>query len=99
MEKRLQLHELFLTFCDNVYFQEPENLKMRYPSIIYHPDVEDRKFASNGTYNLTDGYQVTVIDEDPDSLIRKQLRQMPLCVFVRSFRTEGLNHFIYTLYY
>lgn len=99
MGTRLQLHELLLTFADNVYFQPPENVKMQYPAIIYHPDIEARKFAGNSTYDLRDGYLVTIIDQAPDSLVREAFRRLPLCSYNRSFRTDGLNHFIYTLYY
>lgn len=99
MDRRLQLHELLLTFADNVYFQEPERQGMVYPAILYQPDYEYRTHANNATYGLVDRWQVTIMDEDPDSAIRQRLRMLPLCVFDRHFRTSGLNHFIYSLYY
>lgn len=99
MGTRLQLHELLLTICDNVYFQPPENVKMRYPAILYEPQDEDRMFAGNNTYGLTDGYEVTIIDQDPDSPVRQKFRWTFNCSFTRLLRAEGLNHFLYTLYY
>lgn len=100
MERRLELSQFLHTLCDNIYYQPPENITMKYPCIVYESDFEDRKHANNSTYNLRDRWQVTVIDQDPDSDIRKALRNSPLMLsFDRSFRTEGLNHFIYSLYY
>lgn len=99
MDRRLELSQYLGTFCDNVYYQPPENVKMKYPAIVYFPDFEDRTHANNDTYNLKDRYQVTIIDRDPDSPIRMAFRRSRLCSFSRSFRTEGLNHFIYSIYY
>lgn len=100
MATRLKLHEHLKSLCDNVYFQEPENVKMQYPAIVYNPNGEQRKFANNGTYGLVDGYDVTIIDRDPDSPVRHAFRMLlPLTDFDRAFRTDGLNHFQYTLYY
>lgn len=99
MERRLELSELLHTFCDNVYYQPPENIQMRYPAIVYVPDQEDRKHANNGTYDIRDRYQVTIIDQNPDSPTRMALRMSNLCSFARAYRVDGLNHFVYSLYY
>jgi hypothetical protein len=42
---------------------------------------------------------VTVIDRDPDSLIPDMVADLPSSSFNRGFKTEGLNHSIYTLFY
>lgn len=99
MERRLKLSEFLHNFCDNVYFQPPENIQMAYPAIVYSPDSENRMHANNDTYDIKDRYQVTIIDSNPDSPIRMAFRRSPFCSFSRSFRTDGLNHFIYSLYY
>lgn len=99
MDRRLELSTYLHTFTNNVYFQPPENVSLKYPAIIYHPDFEDRKHANNDTYTIQDRWLVTIIDQDPDSDIRKEFRKSPKCNFNRSFRTSGLNHFIYSLYY
>lgn len=99
MERRLKLSDFLHTLCDNVYFQEPENIQMQYPAIVYHPDSENRRHANNDTYHLTDEYQITIIDPDPDSPIRKAFRRAPMVSFVNSFRRDGLNHFVYSMYY
>lgn len=99
MDRRLELHAKLLTVCDNVYFQPPSNVKMRYPCIVYSPSSEDRNHANNNTYHINDAYQITIIDPNPDSIIRQSLRVLPLISFNRHASTEGLNHFYYTLYF
>lgn len=99
MERRLELSQFLHTFCDNVYFQPPENVQMKYPAIVYTPVDENRKHANNDTYDIVDEYQVTIIDRDPDSPIRMAFRRSRLCSFSRSFPADGLNHFIYSLHY
>lgn len=69
---------------------------MQYPAIVYEPSGEIRRHANNDTYSLDDEYQVTIIDPDPDSPLRKAYRMLPGVSFDRMFRTEGLNHFVYT---
>ena len=99
MDRRLSFNALLRTFCDNVYFQPPENLRMKFPALVYEPDYEHREHADNKAYTLVDRYLLTVIDPDPDSELRHKVRMLPMCVFIRSFQTEGLNHFNYSLYY
>lgn len=83
----------------NVYFQEPENLTMKYPCIVYHVDEEKVKFADNSPYNIMTRYQVTIIDEDPDTIIREKVRLLPRCLFARRMVVSKLNHYIYSLYF
>ena len=97
--RRLQLHNLLLTFCPNVYFQEPKNTSMQYPAIVYKGDDELRDHANNGTYSLNDGYELIVIDKDPDSPLRHKIRTLPKISFDRRYVGDGLNHFVYSLYY
>lgn len=82
-----------------VYFQPPENLKIEYPCIVYNLDRENPRYADDRPYTFDQSYSVTVIDRDPESPIPKRIRELPLCRFNRVFRTENLNHFVYTLYY
>lgn len=91
------LKELFGS--TNVYFQPPPNVQMQYPAIVYHLDGEDAKFADNRPYSRTKLYQVTVIDRNPDSEIPDRLAELPMCSFERFFVADGLNHFVYTLYF
>jgi hypothetical protein len=98
-QPRSQLHQILKTFTTNVYFQPPNELTMKYPAIVYHRDFADSKFANNKTYANTKRYQVTIIDEDPDSEIPDKVAALPMCTFSRFFAVDGLNQDIYDLYF
>lgn len=101
MAPRLQLQSRLeaLLGTRNVYFQPPENLKMKYPCIVYSRDTADTKFAGNNPYRYTKRYQVTVIDQDPDSLIPDKVAALPMCAHNRFFTADNLNHDVFTLFF
>lgn len=84
---------------DNVYFQAPENIMMKYPCILYQVDNVKEEYANNEVYLDKERYQVTVIDPDPDGILRKKVKLLSLCRFSRHFRADNLNHYVYNLYY
>lgn len=102
MERRLDLQtklEELAGTGGNVYFQPPENLKMSYPAIVYNRDYQNTRFADNLPFHRTLRYQVTVIDQNPDSPILPKVAEMPLSTFVRHFTTDNLNHDVYNIYF
>ena len=102
MASRLDLHEELceLLGSRNVYFNPPEDMKMKYPAIRYSLSGVDLARANNGIYRSTNQYSLTVIDEDPDSTIfLKLLSHFQMCSLGRPYPAEGLNHFPLTLYY
>ena len=99
MGQRLELQTLLKTMCPNVYFQPPENLVMKYPCIVYHRDYANTEFADGLPYSRTKRYQVTIIDEDPDSEIPNEVAKLPMCVFDRFFTADNLNHDVYRLFF
>jgi hypothetical protein len=98
--QRLKLQTILenLLGSDQVYFQPPENVKMQYPAIVYFRDRAVTRHADNLKYMDHTMYEVTVIDRDPDSTISEKVRSLPKCSFERSFKQDGLNHDIYSLY-
>jgi hypothetical protein len=101
MANRLELHE---TLCKilgtrNVYFQPPESVSMKYPSIVYERNDEKNGFADNMLYIRKKRYKVTVIDKNPDSETPDRVLLLPTCVFDRHFTADNLNHDVYNLYY
>jgi hypothetical protein len=72
---------------------------MQYPAIVYQLDSADTQFADNKPYTYRKRYEVTVIDRDPDSKIPDRVAQLPMTVFNRFFAMNGLNHFVFTLYF
>ena len=101
MGSRLDLQTVLETVLgsSNVYFQPPETFKIPYPCIVYSRSDISAVFANGGPYIHHLQYQITVIDEDPDSLIPMRLADLPRCKFTRHYTMNNLNHDVYNLYY
>ena len=99
MGQRLELHAVLLEMCPNVYFQPPAGLVMSFPAIVYARDRAETAFAGNLPYRNTKRYQVTVIDQDPDSLIPDKVAQLPMTTFDRWFAANNLNHDVFDVYF
>lgn len=84
---------------DHCYFSPPASIELKYPCIIYNRTNDLDTFADNLHYQRSKRYTVTIIDEDPDSKIPDKLIELPYCSLDRNFVSDGLNHFVYTLYY
>lgn len=83
----------------NVYYQPPESLKMNYPAIVYARKTIDNSYANNSVYKQNYAYEITVIDKNPDSEIVNKVSRLPTCRFDRHFKSDNLNHDVFTLYY
>lgn len=101
MDRRLKLHEILVEKLGsrNVYFQPPASLKLKYPCIVYSRSGSKNIPADNLSYIHKKRYEVTVIDEDPDSEIPDRIEQLPRCSFDRWYTADNLNHYVFTLYY
>ena len=101
MSSRLDLHEDLkgILGSDNVYFQPPPNSLMHYPAIRYALDSFKFDHANNGKYRRFKRYKLTYIDADPDNeMVEKLLTELPFCSFDRHFKSDNLNHYIFTIY-
>jgi hypothetical protein len=99
MDRRPELGTILKRFCDHVYFQPPASVNMVYPAIRYQRERIDNVSANNGVYLQNVAYQVTVIDEDPDSEIVKNVSKLPKCRFNRHYTADNLNHDVFLIYY
>lgn len=101
MNRREALHEILCEALGsrNVYFQPPESIKMQYPAIVYSRDDIDNNFANNSVYMQSLAYSVTVIDSDPDSEVVDRVSKLPRCQYDRHYKSDNLNHDIFTIYY
>lgn len=99
MGQRLKLQSLLETFTENVYFQPPINVQLKYPCIIYKRDFADTKFADDKPYAHKLRYAITVIDPDPDSDIPNKIASMPLSLFNRFYTADNLNHDVFHVYF
>jgi hypothetical protein len=101
MAPRLELQAILVSLLGsgNVYFQPPPTLQMNYPCIVYNREDEDIRHANDMPYNRQKRYLVTVIDQNPDSLIPDKIAGLPLCEFNRFFTADNLNHDVYKLFF
>ena len=101
MAQRLELQSLLVDLLgsDNVYYQPPPSVQMKYPAIVYKKDDESTHHADNRPYKRAVQYQVTVIDEDPDSEIPGKVAALPTSRFNRFYTAESLNHNVYKLFF
>ena len=101
MATRLQLHEVL---CDilgtrQVYFQPPESVRMKYPSIVYSLERVDKRKADDTGYLKTRRYQVQYISRDPDNEVIDRLLDLPYSSFDRRFVVDNLYHDCVALYF
>ena len=99
VDRRLELHDLLESICEDVYFEPPTGKQLVYPCIIYTRDYSKIDRADNKPYIANTRYSVTVIDPDPDSEIVPKMEQLEKCSYDRHYSADGLNHDTFTLYY
>lgn len=101
MGTRRNLHEKLCEILGsrNVYYRPPEDVKMKYPCIVYDKDSESTDYADDIPYRRAIRYSVTVIDADPDSLIPSLVANLQTASFNRHYTSSNLNHDVYTLFY
>lgn len=100
-DRRLELHE---KLCDilgtrNVYFQPPEDIKIKYPAIVYGLSDIKSLYANGGVYLFGKKYEIIIIDKDPDSLLTDKVASLPTSHFVRPYQADNLNHWVFELFY
>ena len=97
-----ELHSLLQKneFEENVYFQPPSSVQMKYPCIRYERGDIFTRHADDMLYMYHDRYTVTVIDPNPDSPIPDiLLKHFRLIKIDRRYTADNLNHTVLTLYY
>jgi hypothetical protein len=103
MASRLQLQTLLESLFEegeeHVYFQPPPNIQMQYPCIVYKREASLNRYADDKKYLHSKRYQVTVIDRNPDTELSDKVEELPLCEFDRYFPADGLNHYVFTLFF
>ena len=100
MSDRLKLHALLLTMgCQNVYYQSPSNLCMKYPCILYTINKMESIHADDSVYNQSVSYLVTIISKDPDCDLIDKISKLSKCSFDRRFISDNMYHTIFNLYY
>lgn len=101
MRSRLELQKMLeeLLGTRNVYFQPPETLKMKYPCIRYKLSDVLVSHAEDVPYLMDKAYEMIYIDSDPDNKMFEKLASLPKCRFNRYYVADGLNCYVYKIYY
>lgn len=101
MSRRTELQTLLeeILGSKNVYFQPPDTFSMKYPAIVYSLNRIDKKSANDSSYIQKRSYTVTLIDKNPDSEFIDKISSLPLCQFDRPYKSDNLNHYVFTLYF
>lgn len=93
------LRDILGEHSENCYFSPPDKFKLKYPCIVYRLSSMESINADNIKYRALEGYDVTVMDHDPDSELRRKVFNLPYSAFNRSFTSGGINNWVFKVYY
>ena len=102
MDRRLKLQKILeeVLGSRNVYYQPPEEFKMKYPAIVYHPAQHFHAYANDRIAVTIRHYEICIIYTDPDTdLIDKLLKSFMMIRHDRHFVVDNLYHDVFSLYY
>ena len=101
MASRLELQKKLFEILrsNNVYFQPPSSIQMKYPAIVYSLNVINVASADNNAYKLDHSHMITLISQLPDNEVIDRLLMIPTCRFDRSYLSNNLYHYVFTLYF
>lgn len=101
MASRADLQVLLTSLIgsNNVYYQPPESIMLRYPCVVYRINKIQSIYADNIPYCMSTQYELTIMTRDPDSSLPKTILELVTARHERSFASDGLNHTIITLFY
>ena len=100
-DKRVKLHRIMqdLIGNNNVYFQPPESVKLKYPCIIYNLAKVSVVHADDKVYLMNPKYVIRYITLDADDNTRLALVRGLGVPIIQTYAKDGLYHYIYELYY
>ena len=101
LTRRQLFHEILCTALGsrNVYYQPPESIKMQYPAIVYSRNALEKVSADNTAYAIHQSYHVVLIDRQPDSPIVDNLIRLPYSRHQSTYKSDGMNHDAFEIYY
>lgn len=101
MASRLKLHSELVDILgsNNVYFNPPESVKMKYDAIRYKRTKIESIFANNSVYKQDNCYEIIAIYRNPDSDLPIKLSRLPKCSHDRQYKSDNLIHDVFTIYF
>ena len=84
-----------------IYFDPPEGTKLTYPCLLYEYAGYRTDYGDNIHYLRNRSYDLTFIDQDPDSLWPERMYDhfVPYCSPGKPYCADNLYHFPCTIYY
>lgn len=100
-DRRKELQTVLETILGsrNVYFQPPENFKMKYDCIVYKRDPRTNLHADNLVFGHRQGWTLTHISTSPVSPTVQALADLPTCRPEQSYVADNLYHNVYHIYF
>ena len=100
MSKRLELDAELKAFTDNLYYQPPSNIKLKYPCIIYNKNGIRTTYADDQIYKRHQQWQLMVIGTHPDDETAEQIMEhFEYCSINQYYTVDNLRHVTLTLFY
>jgi hypothetical protein len=103
MGQRLDLQTALeaIPTVEEVYFQPDQNVKLKYPCIVYERSSinVNAAHADDMKYWQMKRYSVTVIDRNPDSPIVDAVGERQYTELERFFIADGLNHTVFQTFF
>lgn len=84
---------------DEVYFQPPPSVKMKFPCIVVTRENDHVIRADNKRYVVAYRYSIQYIRRPYDTDICEKILELPYCSYDRFFTSDGLNHDNFVIYY
>ena len=99
-KRRVELNSLFKKIVPNVYFQPPENIKMKYPCIRYEFSNLDILHADNEKWLSTGvNYKVILITASQNPKAFDDIMSFKYCSFDHVIFSNGLYNYHFNLYF
>lgn len=99
MSRRKALDDQLRALCENVYYQPPASIKMKYPCFRYNLANIFAKEADNMGYIVLDRYTVIYITKDPDDEVpHRLLETIQKANYDRNYCLDGLYHHVFSIY-
>lgn len=101
--KSKQVEELINHFktvvgIPNVYYEPPEDVKMKYPCVRFQRRRFATQQADNINYIVHEQFEATLIYKAPDSpLPRRLLMSTSMCSHDRHYTAANLSHDVYII--
>lgn len=104
-DKRRELHDKIkaavsgIVSGDQIYYQPPEGFRLDYPCIVYEMTGVWDRFGSGKRFAGKRKYQMMLITRDPDCPAVEKLLGLTYTALDRTFTTDNLYHYTFTIYY